>query len=234
MDIESAFTDIGGQFVSDHNLISRKLSGVKAFMFDWDGVFNSGEKNLDGSSSFSEVDSMGTNLLRFSYFLKSGAMPLTAIISGEKNESAFYLCKREGFHFSFFKTLHKIDALNFICEKENIKPEQVAYFFDDVLDLSIAKVCGVRIMINRNSNPILVDYCLRHQLVDYLTASAGGTFAVREGTELLVALNGNFDATLTNRIENSDQYKQYMIHRRATKTKFFTVGENGVEAVELV
>ena len=233
MDIESAFIDIGGQFISDHTLITRKLSGIKAFIFDWDGVFNNGQKNLDGSSSFSEVDSMGTNLLRFSYFLKNGKMPLTAVISGEKNESAFYFCKREGFDYSFFKTPHKTDALKFICEKENLLPNQVAYFFDDVLDLSIAEVCGLRILINRKSNPLLVDYCIKNQLVDYLTASEGGAYAIREATELLIGLSGNFDQTLHERIQNTDTYQKYIAQRRSVKTQFFTVKENVVEAVDL-
>ena len=69
-------------------------------------------------------------------------------ISGEKNPSAFYFCERENFNYSFFKVANKINALNFICEKENIKHAEVAYFFDDVLDLSMAEVCGVRILIS--------------------------------------------------------------------------------------
>ena len=76
---------------------------IKAFIFDWDGVFNNGQKNANSSSNFNETDSMGTNLLRYSYFLTNGVLPITAVISGEKNEAAFYFCERECFKFSFFK-----------------------------------------------------------------------------------------------------------------------------------
>jgi len=171
MDIASSFIDVGGQFISDHAMIARKLNDVKAFIFDWDGVFNDGRKSLDKGSGFSEVDSMGTNLLRFSHFLRHGQMPLTAVISGEKNDTAFYFCKRECFDYSFFKTPHKIEALNFICRENNLKPSEVAYFFDDVLDLSVAGVCGVRLMVNRKANPLFVDYCEKNMLVDYLTGA---------------------------------------------------------------
>src|SRR4051812_41410645 len=97
MDIQATFTSIGGKFISDASSISKKLEGIKAFIFDWDGVFNNGQKLGSGSSSFSEVDSMGTNLLRYSHFLKHDKLPLTAIISGERNETAFYFCQRECF-----------------------------------------------------------------------------------------------------------------------------------------
>ena len=232
MDIESTFIDIGGQFITDHSLITRKLSGIKAFIFDWDGVFNNGQKNLDGSSGFSEVDSMGTNLLRFSHFQKNGKMPLTAVISGEKNETAFYFCKRECFDYSFFKTPHKIEALKFICDKENIKPSEVAYFFDDVLDLSIAEVCGLRMMVNRKSNPLLIDYCVKNKLVDYLTASDGGSHAVREASELLVGLYGNFDTTVHNRTHYTETYNAYITKRRLLKPQFFTIKDKVVVAVD--
>ena len=62
---------MGAEFVISAEEIAQKFSQIKAFVFDWDGVFNTGEKNGGGSSSFNEIDSMGTNLLRFSYYLKN-------------------------------------------------------------------------------------------------------------------------------------------------------------------
>lgn len=233
MDIESKFIDIGGQFISDAGTIAEKLSGIKAFVFDWDGVFNNGQKSLSGGSSFSEVDSMGTNLLRFSHFLRHGKMPLTAVISGEKNDTAFYFCKRECFDYSFFKTPHKTDALNFICAEQNIMPSEIAYFFDDVLDLSVAEICGLRLMVNRKANPLFVDYCVKNKLVDYLTASEGGSYAIREAAELLMGLNGNFDAAIHDRTHYSENYRTYITQRRTVETTYFTVKENVVEKVEL-
>lgn len=231
MNIAEAFQQIGGKFISEPALISEKLKSVKAFIFDWDGVFNNGQKEGNGSSHFSEVDSMGTNLLRYSYFLKNESLPLTAVISGEKNETAFYFCERECFNYSFFKIPNKTDALSFICEKENIKPEQIAYFFDDVLDLSIAKICGVRILVNRKTNPLFNDYCIKNRMVDYVTSSEGGEYAIREACELLIGLNENFDAVISNRISYTDDYSAYIKNRRQVKTQFFTIIDNVIEAI---
>ena len=68
---KSIFENLGAEFLLPQYKIAEKLQNIKAFVFDWDGVFNKGEKNATISSSFNEVDSMGTNLLRFSYFLKN-------------------------------------------------------------------------------------------------------------------------------------------------------------------
>src|ERR1700739_1574427 len=147
--IQKIYEDMGAEFILPMNDFIQKLKEIKAFVFDWDGVFNTGEKNAGSSSSFNEIDSMGTNLLRFSYYLQNNKLPATAIISGEKNESAFYFSKREHFNSSYFKILNKILALEHFCEQNNIKPIEVCYFFDDVLDLPIAKVAGLRVFIPR-------------------------------------------------------------------------------------
>ena len=80
--IESVFTEIGGVFLTDTTQISLKLKSIKAFVFDWDGVFNNAVKNENKSSTFNEADSMGTNLVLFIYFLLNNKMPACAIISG--------------------------------------------------------------------------------------------------------------------------------------------------------
>lgn len=228
-EIESLYTQLGGQFITPIAGIRSRLQNIRAFVFDWDGVFNNGQKSSTGGSNFNELDSMGTNLLRYSYFLNHGAMPITAIISGEKNESAFYFCERECLTYSFFKIANKIEALNFLCKKEGIQPENVAYFFDDVLDIPIAEKCGLRIMINQKFNPLFINHCVRNKLADYLTAAAGGQFAVREAAELLIGLNGNFEAVINNRKDYSESYKKYIALRRAASPEQYTLKENGIE-----
>jgi len=220
--IENAYLNLGAKFITPIAELKNKLSNIKAFIFDWDGVFNNGQKIDGGSSNFSEVDSMGTNLLRYSHFMRHSKLPVVAVISGEKNSTAFYFCKREGFHYSFSKAADKITALNFICEKENITPNEVAYFFDDVLDLSIAEVCGLRVMVNQKANPLFADYCIKNKLVDYLSANSGGNFAVRETTELLIGLNDNFDAVITERKNYSPAYAKYIQTKKNIETDFYT------------
>jgi 3-deoxy-D-manno-octulosonate 8-phosphate phosphatase (KDO 8-P phosphatase) len=230
--VEKAYGQIDGRFINSAGEIKRRLSSIKAFVFDWDGVFNNGEKSTSAGSLFSEVDSMGVNLLRFSYFLKNGHLPVSLIISGESNDTAFYYSKREGFTYCFYKVAHKLRALEFLCEKEKIQPSEVAYFFDDVLDIPIAEMCGLRMQVNQGINPLFINYCIDNNLVDYLTSSAGGAFAVREATELLIGLNGNYNEVIQARITNSQAYQHYIGLRRQVVPQFYTLKENAIEAAE--
>jgi 3-deoxy-D-manno-octulosonate 8-phosphate phosphatase (KDO 8-P phosphatase) len=211
-----------GKFVSSVSDIETRLSKAKAFIFDWDGVFNNGFKTGQAGSGFSEVDSMGTNLLRFSYFLKTKHLPLSAIISGEKNESAQFFANREHFNLSFYKIAHKIDALNYICDHKGIKPEEVVYFFDDVLDLSIAKVCGLRIMIGKEATTLFTEYCINNNLVDYISSNDGGDHGVRESCEMLMTVNGTFSEVLKQRTEHTEVYKDYIRQRNNVDTLIYT------------
>jgi 3-deoxy-D-manno-octulosonate 8-phosphate phosphatase (KDO 8-P phosphatase) len=221
--ITGLYHTLGGRFISSPAQIRDRLLKVKAFVFDWDGVFNAGYKSSASGSNFSEVDSMGVNLLRFSHFMRTGELPLTLIISGEKNDTAFYYSERENFKYSFYKIPHKIKALEFLCKAENLEPSEICYFFDDVLDVPIAEKCGLRMQINQGANPLFVDYCVRNNLVDYLTASAGGSFAVREAAELLIGLGGKFDEVIRARTENETVYQQYITERKKINPGFYTL-----------
>ncbi len=222
-ELEAIFTQLGAKFITPISEIDRKLTHIKAFVFDWDGVFNNGVKNENKSSNFNEIDSMGTNMLRFSYFLKYGSLPHTAIISGEKNEMAFYFSEREHVDACYFKVADKTIALAHFCALKGIKPNEVCYVFDDVLDVSLAEICGLRILIGRASNPLFNQYLITHQFVDYLTAQSSGGFAVRESSELLMGLNGNFDTCITERKNFSQTYKDYLGKRQSIIVPFYTV-----------
>jgi 3-deoxy-D-manno-octulosonate 8-phosphate phosphatase (KDO 8-P phosphatase) len=211
-----------GSFVTPAEQIAAKRAQIKAYIFDWDGVFNNGFKDDNGSSSFSEVDSMGTNMLRYNHYLLTGENPLVAIVSGERNKIAFSFAVREHFHAAYYKIADKSQALEDICKAHNITPQEIAFMFDDVLDLSIAKLCGLRIMVSRQCNPLLLDYAQRNNMVDYITAADGGNHAVREASELLAGLSGKFDETIGGRIAFDESYRNYLAERNAPDPVFYT------------
>lgn len=216
------FTGIGGTFLTSPGEMTAKLKHVKAFVFDWDGVFNSGEKNESGSSNFSEVDSMGTNMLRFSFWLQYHQIPLSAIISGERNSASFILATREHFTSAYYRVSHKIEALDHFCKLHHLKHDEVAFVFDDVLDISMAEVCGLRILVSRKANPLFTEYIRKNNHADYITSAESGRFAVRETCELLMGLIGTYDEAISKRSVNSEMYRKYMDARNTAKTAFFT------------
>lgn len=220
------FTEIGGEFILPEATLMEKLKHIKAFVFDWDGVFTDGGKDHLMQSRFNEVDSMGTNLLRFSYYLNHKSLPATAIISGEKNSAAFTFVDRERFHASYSKFANKMDAAKHLCKTYQIDLNQIAYVFDDVLDLSLADECGLRIYIPRNANPLFNEYVMKHHLADYTTGNSSGQGAVREACELMMGLNGNYETVISERVKFSETYSDYLTLRRATTPLYYT-SENG-------
>lgn len=217
-----------GRFLTPLELIQARLFKVKAFVFDWDGVFNNGAKDENGSSPFSEVDSMGLNMLRFNYYLRTGHVPLTIVLSGEKNKAAFTLSKREHFNANYYNIKNKKKALAHICDTFHIKQQEVAFVFDDILDLSMAELCGLRVMIGREGNPLLTDMVMRNKLADYITVADGGNHAVREITELLIGLAGNYYDTISQRMHFNENYQKYLAVRNMPDTVFYTVTENDI------
>ena len=223
------FSNLGGEFITPAEELAEKLKKIKAFIFDWDGVFNDGTKNEQGSSNFSEVDSMGINLLRFGWWLSQSAMPYTAVISGERNVMSFQLVQREHYHACYFRIKHKIAALEHFMDIHSLHPEEVAFFFDDALDLSIAEQCGVRIMVRHKGNPLFQKYVIDHNLVDYITGQVGGSFAVREGCELMLGLNQMHDESITRIIRLYPEYDQYIYERQMIESSFFTLVDSKFE-----
>ncbi len=217
-----------GDFLVEPVVIYDKLVKIKAYVFDWDGVFNNGEKNENSSSSFNELDSMGLNMLRFNHFLRTRQNPIAAIISGEKNTSAFALAGREHFHGVYYKIKHKREALDHLCAAFDILPHEVAFFFDDVLDLSIASVCGLRIMIGNDCSPLLHNLVKENKFADYLTSNSGGNNALRESAELLMGLSGRFDETIMHRVSFSEDYCEYLDARNIPETIHYTSVESNI------
>lgn len=221
------------KFICSKDVVISKLDAVKAFVFDWDGVFTSGEKDFELQSRFNEIDSMGTNLLRYAHYLKNHHLPLASIISGENNKAAFTFTNRECFHTNYFKIANKIDAAKHLCLTHNLELKNLAFIFDDVLDLSIAKHCGLRIFISRNSAPYFSDYVLKNNLADIVVNGETTNHPVRLICETLIHLYGLFDEVITQRVEFSESYKNYLSFRKAVSPVYYTVLEGRISETKI-
>ncbi len=217
-----------GNFTTDTSQLQAKLTRVKAYIFDWDGVFNNGQKDEQGSSPFSEIDAMGTNLLRFNHYLRTGELPHFVIISGEMNKAAYTLARREHFHAVYSGIKFKQEALEHLCRSCSIKPEETAFVFDDVLDLGIAAVAGVRCMVKSKASPLLSDYTIQRGLTDYLTSCNGNEHAVREVSELIIGLNGMYKETIDHRVNFTETYQRYLKLRNRTDVRFYISNESKI------
>jgi 3-deoxy-D-manno-octulosonate 8-phosphate phosphatase (KDO 8-P phosphatase) len=218
-EIREIFSGMGGKFISEPENIRDKFKKIKAIIFDWDGVFNDGIKFGEEGSLFSEPDSMGTNLLRFNYYLTHNRLLKTYIVTGLYNPSAVTFAKREHFDGIFLNYRHKEEALKLICEQNEIRPDEIAFIFDDVLDLAVARLCLLSILVRRRASPLMEKFVLAKGICDYVTGREGGEYAVREVAELLMGLSGKFDETIEKRIEFNGLFTEYFEARQQVVTE---------------
>jgi Low specificity phosphatase (HAD superfamily) len=220
-DLEGHFVDLGGQFVSSAYSMREKLREVKAYVFDWDGVFNQGTKGVNRNSDFNEVDSMGANMMRYGHFRQFGQMPLTAVITGEDNPSAVLWSRREHLHGHYALVKRKEEALEHFCQAYQLEPKEICFFYDDILDLPIAEKVGLRLAVGRLANPLFIQYLIEHKAVDYISACQGNEHAVREFSELLLALMGQHYKVIESRAKFDAEYRNYLEQRQHIHTQFF-------------
>ena len=224
MVIEREFVKLGGTFLTPADQIRESLADIKAFIFDWDGVFNDGRKTNNSDSSFSEVDSMGINLLRFDYWLRNSKFPQVFIITGMNNQTAAGFAKREHFTGIYLNIKDKKDALENICDNYKIEPKEIAFIFDDVLDIGVAKLCGLSFCVGRKSNPLLTDYIQQNRICNYISAFPGENHAIREICELLIGLSGDYKRILELRIRFKGEYEDYLNQRNLINADIVQVG----------
>lgn len=220
-EIQSKFASIGGEFIGSIDELQDKILNLKAFIFDWDGVFNDGVKTGSGGSPFSEIDSMGLNMLRFGYYLKFGFIPDIYVVTGENNPPALHLSRREHFKATYLKAKVKTEALAHIKSTNDISNGAVAFMFDDILDIGLAADVGLGFYVSRSANPLLNEYVATKGLAAYRTANTGASNAVREVCELCLGVLGNYSEVVDHRVANSPVYQDYLRLRNTPTTTFF-------------
>ena len=219
--VYSLFQQNGGKFSLSLEDFIRRLHSIKAFVFDWDGVFNTGQKSSQFPSTFLEADSMGLNMLRFGYWLTHHhTQAYCAIITGANNEGARKFVEREHMHEVFFSFSNKEDAIHYFCTQYTLEKSEICYLFDDVNDIGIAKDVGLRIQIPRPGSLLFNSYVESHSCRDYLCAQSGGEFAVRESCELILGMYGIYDEAITLRSTFHESYLRYWKERQGIPTRY--------------
>jgi 3-deoxy-D-manno-octulosonate 8-phosphate phosphatase (KDO 8-P phosphatase) len=224
--VQASFESIGGCFVASPAEIAAALTDCRGAVFDWDGVFNSGRKGVSTESDFTEADSMGTNMLRYGLWRSVGRLPFTAIISGEDNQSAIRFAARECFDSVYTGIKDKRNVIEHLSSQNDLDAKELICVFDDINDLGMAELCGVRLMVRREASPLLKEYAAQRSLCDYVTGSP--EFAVREVCELVLGLSGAHDDVVQSRVAYDEEYRRYFQARQAVTTRAFVMRNNSI------
>lgn len=220
--IARRLSQAGAVFVTPAPVLAASLQRIRAVVFDWDGVFNGGAKGQGLPSTFSEADSMGSNMLRYALWRRAEKLPLVAVVSGENNRVALQFARREHFQAVYTGVRDKRLVIEHLCSRYKLKPDEIACVFDDINDLGMAAMCGLRYLVRRAASPLLMRYVVDRELCDYISANDATQHAVRELCELSLGLLGMFDQVVDSRATYDASYQQYFSERQAGRTRCYT------------
>jgi 3-deoxy-D-manno-octulosonate 8-phosphate phosphatase (KDO 8-P phosphatase) len=158
--------------------ILEKARRVRFLLLDVDGVMTDGTIYLDAdgreTKAFNIYDGSGIHLIR-----KAGIQ--VGIITGRQSTIVAHRARELEITEVHQKILDKLKVYDELLLKYGLKDSEMAYIGDDVIDLPVLARVGLSVAVP-NAHP---DVKAR---VDWVTQTAGGYGAVREVTDLLLAV----------------------------------------------
>ncbi len=160
----------------------KKAKKIRLLAMDVDGVMTGGEiiilNNGEEIKIWSVKDRMGFAMLR------AANLPIRlAWITARKSEQVKLRAKDLKVDFLYQKSTDKWSSVREIARKMNIKPDQIAYVGDDLIDLKPLKNVGLSVC-PPESHEILLKTC------DLITKTSAGKGVIREVMELIIRAQG--------------------------------------------
>lgn len=163
--------------------VMEKAEKIRLLILDVDGVLSDGliymGNNGEELKAFNVRDGYGIRCA-----LTSGIE--VAIITGRKAKLVEDRCKTLGITHLWQGQSDKLIAWRELQTKLGVKPEEVAYVGDDLIDWPVMAEVGLSIAV-ADAHPLLPTRA------DYVTRIAGGRGAVREVCDLLLLAQGKLD-----------------------------------------
>ena len=156
------------------------LKAIRAIAYDLDGVATDG--------SIIPVGPTPEDLIRVvnakdSFASRVAALKgfIVAVISGGKTEALRSRCIHMGVKEEnlYLGVRGKLAAFRDFCERNGLKPEEVAYFGDDIPDTQVLRACGLGIAPADAAQEA-------KDAADYVTHLPGGRGCIREGIEMIL------------------------------------------------
>ncbi|MCG3176218.1 MAG: 3-deoxy-D-manno-octulosonate 8-phosphate phosphatase KdsC [Candidatus Omnitrophica bacterium] len=163
--------------------LRERLARIRLVILDNDGVLTDGRivyGDYGDELKFYDIqDGMGLVLLR------KASIP-TVIISGRKSRVTVRRAKEMNVAKVYQNVRDKKGAFAKVCGKFRVKPEEVLFIGDDLVDLPIMTRCGFAAAVE-NAVPEV------KERAHYVTERRGGRGAVREVTDLLLKAQGRWE-----------------------------------------
>jgi 3-deoxy-D-manno-octulosonate 8-phosphate phosphatase (KDO 8-P phosphatase) len=168
--------------------VLNRAKTIKLVIFDVDGVMTDGGLTIgdDGQEykTFNTQDGLGMKLL------KASGVEM-AIITGRTSNVVKQRSESTGVAHFYQGVDDKLVAFHDLIAKLNMKPEQVAFMGDDVVDMPPMLRCGFAVSVPAAPESV-------KSRAHYVTVREGGRGAVRELCELIMQAQGTFEAQMAS------------------------------------
>jgi 3-deoxy-D-manno-octulosonate 8-phosphate phosphatase (KDO 8-P phosphatase) len=159
---------------------------VRLLLLDVDGVMTDGRLGFDGAGRefkfFHARDGIGIKLLQ-------GAGLRVGILSGRKARVVELRAKELGIDLLLQKVQDKAKGLERALRKEGLRPDQVCYLGDDLVDLPVLFRVGLAVAVADASPEVKA-------AAHIVTRKSGGRGAVRETCESILKAQGRWRAEI--------------------------------------
>lgn len=159
-----------------------KLKNIKAIAFDIDGVMTDGSilamPDGDLLRTFDAKDSFGVRMAKMNGLI-------TCVITGASSESIkkrFTYCgvdEEDVYLHSRIKT----EDFEDLCQRHNLRHDEVMYFGDDLPDIGVLKACGIGVAPADAVQEV-------KDAADFVSPFNGGHGCVRHAIEMVMKAQG--------------------------------------------
>lgn len=159
--------------------LKEKIKKIKMVLTDNDGVLTDNgvyySANGEFMKRFSIRDGMGIERLREILGIETG------ILTGENSEAIRRRAEKLAITNLYLGVKDKLEVLQIILKKHQLRSEEIAYIGDDVNDYNIIKEVGFSAS-PADGMPFI------KEIVDYVCEARSGNGAFRELAELIIAV----------------------------------------------
>ncbi|MDH5353648.1 MAG: HAD-IIIA family hydrolase [Gammaproteobacteria bacterium] len=165
------------------NTAEEKAREIKLVIFDIDGVLTNGGLQFDNEGreykTFSSLDGLGIRML-----LESGIE--VAVITGRQSNLVNHRMRDLGVRLIYQGYRDKRPAFKKLLAKTGLAENQIAYMGDDLPDLPVMSRTGLALTVQNGHEFV-------KQQADWISATTGGSGAVREATDFILRSQGLLD-----------------------------------------
>ena len=170
--------------LDDRRLPDRELlRNIRCILTDVDGVLTDGRIHLNEAGEESKVfhvhDAAG-----LIYWHRSGG--ISGFVSGRRGKMVEKRAQEFGVHELFLGRLDKLPVFEEILVRRKMRPEEVAYVGDDLVDLPVMAAAGFAVTVPNARREVM-------ERAHYVTETRGGDGALREVIEILLQAQGKWD-----------------------------------------